>query len=162
MGFLTPAVPGPVASVARAIDPIQRETKGNFWEVLQERIPGLRSMLPPKVDIYGQPKPYTEGPISSLLGARITPVESDPAAAELARLGMTLAPTSQTLKGTTLSTPDYIRLQQAIGTLMQPQLNALVQSQDFQQADDETKREMLTNLINAVRKQGRLQYTLQE
>ena len=88
----TVATGGPLgASIARAIDPIRRETR-TFMDGLQARIPGYSKDLPPMRDAYGDPilpPQAVGGPWVGIFSPlTVRPLEEDPIKREGDRLGI--------------------------------------------------------------------------
>jgi hypothetical protein len=85
-------VPSVVGAVARAVDPVQRETEG-VVDAVTARIPGLSKTLPAKIDRFGEPITRDGGATAALLdftNSRRDRTADDPIAAELQRLGVTI------------------------------------------------------------------------
>lgn len=64
-------VPSFITQVAKAQDPIQRQTKeglNSVPNVIKSRIPGLRETLAPQVDILGEPVMAVDSPVEAAIG----------------------------------------------------------------------------------------------
>ena len=89
---VSPSVPALFSQLSAAIDPYVRDTKDKNWIMqalkagLISRIPGLRQMLPEKVDVTGQSVRTKEGWRNFFDPFTTTDVNDDPALQELIRL----------------------------------------------------------------------------
>lgn len=102
---VTVATGGPlVASIAKAVDPISRETRG-FVDNLMARVPGYSKTLPPLRDGYGDPilPPQAVGPDWIGIASPLTlkPLETDRVKMEGAKLEVKLPKFPDTIGGTT-------------------------------------------------------------
>lgn len=102
---VTVATGGPlVASIAKAVDPISRETRG-FVDNLMARVPGYSTTLPPLRDGYGDPilPPQAVGPDWLGVASPLTlkPIETDRVKVEGAKLEVKLPKFPDHVGGTT-------------------------------------------------------------
>lgn len=131
-------VPSGIATVARMLDPVQRETRSLVDAVLA-RVPGMSDQLPPRLDIWGRerlrPEPLGPDLVSPFMSRDYTPDEVDN---ELYRLGVPLRmpdraisiPRSDRLAGETVElTPQqydrYVKLSAGMGEGQKPLKEAL-------------------------------------
>lgn len=165
------AVPNILRDVARARDPHERETAGQFLGRMRAKIPGLRETLPVQgqpVNIAGQPNQdrssaatrfFTPAPFQSTKMQDIP----KPVADELTRLNVTVNVPSLRLEGKVgkfdLKTlpVDAAVLERARLTRRQflvPQIQKLLASASYQRADDTVKRRRLAAIVERAQQAG--------
>lgn len=120
-------VPAFITQIAKAQDPIQRQTKEGLESVpnvIKSRIPGLRETLAPQVDILGEPVMAVNSPVEAVLGK--TPVTT----AVEAAIG--LKPREQNIVQAALMNP-YVRVgdmsKKALGVELTPKQIATMKTQ---------------------------------
>lgn len=149
-GSVVPTIAG---TVARALDPLQRETNTPA-EAMQAKVPFLRQKLIPKTDVFGKPVQRSGGTLQNL----VDPFQSytdtsgqatgDAVTSELGRLnsaGFPATPvklsSSQTLHGvkTKLTPAQLDQVNQTMGPQVKDAINTLMQTPKYQALTDEEK-----------------------
>lgn len=162
-------VPTLSGTVARAIDPLQRETN-TIGDAIATKIPLLRQTLIPRTDTLGNQMQRSGGVLQNLLDPFQSTVDTsgeatnNPVTAELGRLtaaGLSATPAkltkNQTINGVkgTLTPEQLSQLNTTIGPQVQSQLLQLIQSPVYQTLTDEEKQNAITSVVTQVRKQVR-------
>lgn len=153
-------VPIAVGTIARATDPLQRQTNGAVQSV-ESKIPGLREKLPAQVGAFGNTLPRQGGVATNLLDpTRPTDVINNPVNTELERLDKTtgtppipLAPTLVTGKDANgkSQTINFTKEQgnqllQAAGPQIQQQTASTINSPAYKALSDDDKSKVLANI----------------
>lgn len=159
-------VPTIVADVARSSDTKERRT-GGILDTLKSRIPGLRQLLEPRVDVLGQEIDRIGNPLEVMAdptrpqGATATPVIS-----ELRRLtdaGFAVSPTllgdKNGYKG--LTTEENTELWKTAGQIINDKLDALFKSDQYQQMDDEQKGKAVEQFVDKAKVNARAAMAIQ-
>lgn len=159
-------VPTLVADVARAMDPLQRETN-SIPEAIKARIPGLRQGLLPKQDAFGAPQQRQGSPLESMVDPfRATKaVDNNPLTQELRRLqdaNQGITPNADSKKDIQVGnkkyplTPDQVNsLNTATGQATQQTWSQAINDPNYASLGDDSKKNVLQNMyadINAVEK----------
>lgn len=151
-GFV-PASAG-LASVARMVDPIIRETDqgGPVKRAVNRvvsRLPGLSKALPPALNQFGEPAERTTGVAGELSPVpAATPRTDDPVIGELRRLGVTIS-RRRTSQG---KGPERVRATVELeGPEIRKALSDAINSPDYQQWSDALKRETLQRIVSGIR-----------
>ena len=158
-------IPTLIADLAKATDPLQRETN-SIAEAVKARIPGLRQGLLPKQDAFGNPL-AREGNAAQAMADpfRTTQAKSDPLTAELRRLqdaNQGITPNADKRKYIQVGNKKYQlnpeelnSLNSATGQETQKYWNQVTQAQQYAGLSDESKKKTLDNIytdINVVNK----------
>lgn len=139
-----------LSQIASTKDPFLRET-GNFISAFKNRILLERETLLPKRDpLYGAPLPNPQ--YHSIL--RNTPVNTDPAKAELDRLHYYPMAPEKTIAKVKLSDEQYDRYEATAGPLVQRALAATIQDKSYQGLPDAQKTALLKGIISDARKRA--------
>lgn len=81
------AVPSELKEVAAGTDTVQRNTEGNPLAKAENKLPGLRETLPPKInEVTGQPEKEEGLASKGIMGANLSTPESDQVVKEIDRL----------------------------------------------------------------------------
>ena len=158
-------IPTLIADLAKATDPLQRETN-SIAEAVKARIPRLRRGLLPKQDAFGNPL-AREGNAAQAMADpfRTTQAKSDPLTAELRRLqdaNQGITPNADKRKYIQVGNKKYQlnpeelnSLNSATGQETQKYWNQVTQAQQYAGLSDESKKKTLDNIytdINVVNK----------
>jgi len=150
------AVPAVVAQVARTSDPIMREARGPL-DRIQSRIPGMSQGLFPRRDVFGRPVQSQDavGPdiVSPLW---IGTGRKDPTIDALLDANATITPPQRTYKVGGKAVPwtpaQYDRLQELTGSIVKPELDALIRSGTWARADEDAKQKAVRDVVQDARK----------
>ena len=146
LGTVVPAI---VARGAAAMDPYQRETKGQGpLAGVKARFPGWRQTLPPRADVLGRPLPEAGiGPLGRFADPfRTVEERQDPVSREIVRTQFSIG-VPQIKTGE--ERPTYLLRSQLAGELYRQKLADVIATPDYQEATDEVKREMLKDAKEA-------------
>jgi hypothetical protein len=163
-GYGRMAVPSVVGAVERILDPTERKAEGPI-EAARSRIPGAAEGLPPQVSALGDELSRSTGPLpqriwsnlfSTSRGARKDKRKSDPVIRELSRLNTAPIPPSRTVKyrveegavqqSYTLQSHEYARALKVYGERMRFATEWQIQQEEYREADDMRKVEILEEL----------------
>lgn len=161
-------VPGLLGDVARARDPYERSTAGDFFGRAKAKIPGLRETLPIRqgpTNIAGEPVEDRSSPVKRLLTAAQFQGDPhkgipEPVVRELERLDVKLNPPAADKKVTLGKRefdvpPDAInRLQQERRQYVVPAVQKLLGSPIYQAASDQSKKARLESVIRKAEAAG--------
>lgn len=173
----TQFVPTALGQVAQAIDPYQRETStdNKFNQALNRvkaKIPGLTKTLPQKIDVTGKPiERYSTEGAQRLFDIFINPTftnkkTSDPIISELKNLYDNTKATKQFLltaektidrvtdengKPLKLDGKQLSDYQKALGQKTYEEFDYLMGSEEYQNADDDKKVDMLNDRRNTIK-----------
>lgn len=166
--YLQQYIPTLLSQIAQVGDTKQRNTNtgGNVlektWDQIQYKIPGRRNTLPEKVDVWGDTNKTADNIPQRMFEAFISPANRkdykvDNTTKELERLARetddtAMLPTvknkklrvngeDQDLKG-----KDYVDLQKTYGKTAKENLDELIESDAYKNADDNEKNSMVGNL----------------
>ena len=143
-------VPTGIAQMARA-EGVQRLPQ-NVLQDITSRIPGLQETAPARLDIFGEPVQKAGGLVNvalSPLPATADRTRQDPLVAEMARVKAAIAPMGRG-KGEDMELYQY--RQREAGRFVREDLTALMQSAEYQAADDDTKRELIKDTVTQARR----------
>ena len=157
-------IPSIVGSASRAIDPTMRQSNG-MADAMQAKIPGLTQDLLPKVDVLGQNRTYNDGSLMGRLGQFYNPftprdIKQNPVIDEINRLEQAGSQVSASLPGKQVSvagfkvnlTPEeYTRLEQESGGNINSVLQKIISQQEYQQASDYDKANIINKIIQVIR-----------
>jgi hypothetical protein len=153
-------VPNIIGQTAQTMDPFLREANSITDQMLAKIPPNPytpnRTDLPIRRDAFGE-----QIKTGGILGPDIlSPIfksksEPDPAGIELQRLGKIIDRPNKEIRGAELTRAEYDKLQEASGGAIRRNILTLMETPDYKRADDETKAEMLSKVINLARKEGR-------
>lgn len=161
-------VPGLVADVARARDPYERSTRGDFFGRTKAKIPGLRETLPVKgrnVNIAGEPTEDRSSPLMRFMTTASpdrSPMKGIPdrVVSELQRLDVQINTPSfqQKLKvgNREIAVPPDAaeRAQTERRQYIVPQIEKMLDSGTYAKADDGRKKQMLQAVIRRAEAAG--------
>lgn len=143
-------VPTGIAQIARA-EGVQRlpQTVG---QAVTSRIPGLQETAPMRLDIFGEPVEKAAGLANVALNplpATRDRTKTDPVVAEMSRVKAAVAPMA---RGSGEDMALYQYRQREAGKFVREDLTSLMQSEEYQAADDATKRELIQDAVTAARR----------
>lgn len=158
-------IPTIVADLAKATDPLQRETN-SVAEAVKARIPGLRQGLLPKQDAFGNPLAREGNAVQAMADPfKTTQAKSSPLTTELRRLqdaNQGITPNADKRKYIQIGNKKYQlnpeelnNLNSATGQETQKYWNQVTQAQQYAGLSDESKKKTLDNIytdINVVNK----------
>jgi hypothetical protein len=106
-GLAGSVIPTGVASVARAVDPVQREVHGPL-DAIKSRIPGVSQSLAPQIELWGNEKQRPGNALERLVSPMPTSKASkDWVDNELARIGATVGRAKRSIGGVDLTPREY-------------------------------------------------------
>jgi uncharacterized tellurite resistance protein B-like protein len=153
-----------IKDIAKSGDKTQRETN-NVVDTLKSGIPALRNTLLPKRDALGQPLTNETSGYKAFIDLFNSKTPStDPVVRELSRLSRAdySATPSKLDKTQTINkqkfnlTPEELNtLTGQGGTEIKNQMLNVMQTQSYQESDDETRQKLLKNVVEEVRKQAK-------
>lgn len=144
-------VPAIVSQAARTMDPVRRETP-TIGTAIQARIPGMSDNLFPKRDLWGKEITSEDAPGPDIVSPLWTSTERpDAIGEEILRVGANASEPSRIVGGEELSDQDYDDLQRLAGPTRRRYLEALMSSDMYRQANDETKQELIRKAMSAGR-----------
>lgn len=167
-GLTSSVVPTIVSDTAKAMDPMERESKGesfldNIKTRTQARVPVARESLPTKVTAYGTEMERPISPIESMVNPfRRSPDRSNELTKEMQRLmgeGQRVAPTKiDDYEG--LNPQQKEQLYNMVGDLVNSKLTGLVRMEAYQKLDDEKKGELVNKITEESKKNARARFIL--
>lgn len=166
---LSSIVPTIVADTARALDTKERRAS-TILEKFQARIPGLREMLEPQVNVLGEEKETTSNPLEIMIDpTRPIKSESTPVIAELRRLfdaGFNVSPALLGDKNgyDSLTPKENTELWKRAGEIVNDKLNTLFKTTGYIKLNDETKAKAVNSIVDKsglVAKVGAVLNTIQ-
>jgi hypothetical protein len=163
--FVSSLVPmsGLVGQTAAVLDPYVREVN-SILDAVQNRIPGMREDLLPKLDIFGQPIEMKER-LLGVLPVTETEASFDPVRTEAARLGISAAPTPRKLhvgRGTgklgdvELSPEQRHEYARVSGEFAHSMLSKMVESPGWDATPDVVKRKIFQRVFAGSHRMGAL------
>lgn len=151
-------VPSVIGAVARATDPLQRQTN-SLGDAVKARIPGLREGLLPKLDVFGNKLQQESNPLINPFNT--TKAKDTPVTDEIGRLyqlyaGATLDhPNKSVSLGQGLKielTPtEYTAYEQRTGGAFSKILDTIIKNPEYKNASDYDKAQTLNKVISSVR-----------
>lgn len=145
------AVPAIASQTARTMDPVRREAP-TIGTAIQARIPGLSDNLLPQRDVWGKEITAEDAPGPDIVSPLWTSTERpDPIGKEILRVGANASKPSRVVGGEDLGDQDYNDLQRLAGPTRRRYLEALMSSETYRQANDETKQELIRKAMSAGR-----------
>lgn len=148
-------VPASVAQQARNLDDHQREIR-SVLDAIKSRLPGLRTTLFPKRDVWGEPIDAGEalGPdvISPIAIGKLT---KDPATQALLDADFFPAKLTRKIRGVELTDRQYDDFARTAGRMAKMRVDAIVSNPGFQGTPNEIRSEMLKKAINTSREAAR-------
>lgn len=143
-------VPTGIAQIARS-EGVQRLPQ-TALQSITSRIPGMQDETPVRLDIFGEPVEKAGG----LLNTAINPLPvttdrttKDPIVAEMARVKAQVGAIGRK-KGEDIAMYQY--RQREAGKFVREDLTALMSSAEYQQADDDMKRQMINDTVEQARR----------
>ena len=161
--FAASWVLGIVAQPTVTMDPFVREVN-SILDAVQARLPGMREDLMPKLDIFGQPIEAKER-LLGLLPVTETEVSADKVRAEVARLGLSVAPAPKKLhvgRGTgklgdvELSPEQRHEYTRVSGEFAYTMLDKIVNQDSWGTVPDLAKRKIYQKVFGAAHRMGAL------
>jgi len=173
-------VPALSSQIATGTDKLRRDYPVNIADTLKSKIPVLRQQLTPMRDMFGSTLPGAnpKGTVAGGIIGTVNPFypsqarnQNDPATQELQRLytnaGSDVSgvpvPSKLTKKQTLIPGTKKVTLnQQQLDTLeksgqqVQQQMNQLINTPNYKNADDETKQKALSQVIDNVRSTAKI------
>jgi hypothetical protein len=166
-GLLASTVPTIVGDVARATDTVER-TPQTILERIEARLPGLRGMVQPNVDVFGNEEKTSGGFLQVMADpTRSTKDVSTPLISELRRLanaGIKASPTKLGEKqGYSSLTPDQnTDLWKRAGTIVKSKLDALIAKPEYRALSDEEKGKKINSFVEQAKVVARAEKVLEE
>jgi hypothetical protein len=143
-------VPGVVAQFARGTDPVQREIT-TFDTALANRIPGLRTGLPVKYDILGQPKENLGYGISGTLGIATKEATQTPLQKVIEDVGFTYTKPEKKIKGVELDETTYEKYSKLSGEMIRQELEQVIVDPAFNQYTKAQKNFIMKRVAERMR-----------
>lgn len=178
--YLSQYIPTLLAQLAQATDENQRDTYsstttlGKTWDSIKYKIPGARQTLPESVDIWGETNKNNKNEVLRFAEAFFAPANRkyykvDKTTKELEKLSKQVGNTdvlpterqrAQTISGKNvrLEGKEYVEYKKAFGKNAKKQMGLLLNSQEYKNASDETKRKMVTSLYDYASYKAKKQY----
>ncbi len=152
-------VPTGVAELARTVDPTIREME-KVLDVFKSRIPGWSKTLPSRVDVWGEEAKRPPSIPGGFVGGMtspidVSPVKTNPVDEELNRLKIYPGMPSKRFGEKKLESKEYSEFAQAAGKGLYAQLLKLIQSPSYQRTTDEIKKDVISKVMTAYRKEVR-------
>lgn len=156
-------VPAGLGSLARNLDPIERETNG-IIERAQSRLPVLREGLPPAYDVFGAAKQTGAPQEMKSIGdaakvaygltspARVVALKQDPLPVELERLGVGIQKAPDKIMDVKLDRDQYAVFAKHYGLLTRQMLEKAMATPEYARASDELRREIVSRTIEVAHK----------
>lgn len=155
--FAGSMVPNIVADIAKAVDPVVRETSGPL-EAIQARIPGASSSLPAKRSWTGEERVREHGPVAQMLSPfHATTQKEDKAIREVARINYSIPQVPKVFGNRELSSEQRDVLAQAIGQYRYNAISAVVNSPGYDKmanspgGDEKVRRAFAAATANATK-----------
>lgn len=153
--FTSGFVPNTLKQIATAMDPVQRETR-TVLEAFKAKIPGLRTELLPKRDVWGEPivSGGAAGPdiLSPIYQSRLT---GDPVNQMLLKAHMYPSRPERKIRGVELTDQQYDDYTRAAGRLTKMRLDALAQTPGFDQVPVQARVEVIRKIVDSSRESAR-------
>lgn len=168
--YLQQYIPTFLSQVAQVGDTKQRNTNTGSnvvektWDQIKYKIPGARNTLPEKVDVWGDTNKTAKNELQRGFEAFLSPANRkdykvDSTTKELERLARetddtAMLPTIKNKKltinkkGYDLKGKDYVDLQKTYGKTAKKNLDKLVKSESYKNADDTEKQSMVRKLYD--------------
>ena len=178
--YLSQYIPTLLSQLAQATDENQRDTYsstttlGKTWDSIKYKIPGARQTLPESVDIWGETNKNNKNEVLRFAEAFFAPANRkyykvDKTTKELEKLSKQVGNTdvlpterqrSQTISGkdVRLEGKEYVEYKKTFGKNAKKQMDLLLNSQEYKNASDETKRKMVTSLYDYASYKAKKQY----
>jgi hypothetical protein len=148
-------VPTGIAQIARTQDPYLREAR-TILDKIKERVPGQREKLPMRRDVFGDPIKLEGALRPDMLSPVYTSQQmADPIAAEFLRLGIGPSQPMRKIQGVDLEAGEYQAYQVNSGQLAKTMLAKLVVSPEWVDLPDETKADLIGDVMRKSRDVGR-------
>ena len=141
-------MPGIVGQAARALDPLERETR-SAWESFQSRIPWMREDLMPKRDRWGEP--FIPGAIGPF---QLKMVAEDPVNRTLLELGVNVDQPRRQISGVDLTPQQYDDYSRVSGRLAKTMLDGIVGPQ-FRSMLPGIQIDTIKSIVNQARAMAR-------
>lgn len=155
--FTSIVLPSEVKDVATGTDSIQRNNEGNAIGKAEQKIPGLRENLPPKVsEVTGQEQPEEGLASRSIMGSNLTTASDDPVVKELNRLSKSgQSPTIGGIEYSSTRIKDLIKqvgsdkspeILEYYGEYYHEQASNEIESDQYKDSSDEEKKSILNDI----------------
>lgn len=142
-------IPTGIAQVARSSG--ESKMPETLGQTLQSRIPGLADKVPSRLNIFGQPHRGRSGVFDvaiNPLGGSQDKRQTDPIIAALAQAGVSVAPLVRHRKETI---EQYQWRQRESGQWLHEDLTTLLQSPEYQQADQNERQRLIKDQVRRTR-----------
>lgn len=150
-------VPTIVSDMTQAFDKYQRKSSGTILGPLKARVPGLRTTLPKKLDVWGQHIERNR----SAVGTAISPIRLsntiqgtlNTEVERLGQLGEDVRPTKldAQIKNVKLTDKEQYVYQRLYGNILTKSLNALISNPEYQKLDPEKQAEAWKDMVTKLR-----------
>lgn len=150
-------VPTIISDVAQALDEYQRKPVG-AGDAIKARIPGVRTTVAKKLDVWGQPMERNRTAIGTAISPfRLSNTIEGKLNTEVERmkeLGEDIRPTKvdPRIKEVKLDDKEFYKFQRIYGLVLTKSLTALIESEQYQNLDPEDQAEMWKKVVSDVRK----------
>jgi soluble lytic murein transglycosylase-like protein len=141
-----------IGNAASAMDPFQRKIQtGDIGQQIENRIPGLRETLNPKLGDTGQPLSNPQAGLGVVL-PRSSVIQDDPVANMLLNVGMSPPVAPKTIRAGNEQvqiTPDeQYQYQTLRGAMLQQMMGPLTSNAKFLQAQPQARKQVLTKMLS--------------
>jgi hypothetical protein len=151
-------VPTEMSDVAHGLDPVRRRVDGEL-DSIRAATPGLSKDLPPLRDYWGNPATVPLGSAGFSLDLLSTPkytgINHDPASDELLRLNIEPPAVPKMIEGAPLTPKQQDRFAVIRGGMARALMQEVLHTPDYQDANDNLKRELLHDVIASAQEAAR-------
>lgn len=153
--YISSYIPSEVKDLTAGTDSVKRNTEGNPVGKLEDKIPGLRETLPPKIsEVTGEPIKEEGVASRGLMGTNLTKASNDPVVKEISRLvkaGQSptfsgIEYTNKSIKNLIKQVGDQTKVLEYYGEYYHENASDEIKSDDYQEASDEDKKTMLNSI----------------
>lgn len=152
MAMTRPLTPAIMNQIARTIDPYERQSS-NIIEKTQQRIPGLRELLPQEYGLYGDPRERDLG--DTLTSFKVTTDERTKLQKAIATLGVEKVRPSAKLRGIGLSNDELAQYRKMTAEAVTPVLERFVNSPSYDRMSAGQRRVVMEKLIDRAKRAPR-------
>lgn len=138
-------------TVTQAIDPTIRQPK-TAGDVFRSNVPGLSQSVQPRLTRWGAPAERPGGGATAVDPFNASPVVRDSVAAELSRLGVSIAVPSDRIKlpqGAELTTTESVAFREQKGAQLRGRLESVIGNPNFQRLPDALKVKAIERVRDA-------------
>ena len=160
--MISSVVPTIVADVAKATDPMVRRSE-SIWQRIEERIPGLRQTLQPRIGTFGEEAMRKENFFEVMADpTRPTTEIQDPIIGEIRRLVDNKEQISFSQVGDkkgykVLTQEQNTELWQRAGQVAYDKITSLMQSNDYQNMTDQQRSKIINSFISKAKTVARVE-----